>query len=1770
MSINHKNRAFTLVEVLLVTVLFAIVVSVLVFVYTSINKSRHELGAITALNKETNTLFEHINYASAHYTIDYEEYWNRSRVGCDVTDWTNFSWDVNANGYCDKFTAYGNHNSVYSDKSSQPLLYTCSSEEEGTISYPKIFKNTSLLGQKNWCFSHNQNWQQAYGQYKWQFWDMMTGGVNQGNEEFLGKGPIAIDDFDHVKELYLISRDGTQRLFFRRHCVDSTLATSGKKCGIQILKLRAFDAGVKHSLNNTSSDNWWKYDGTIDTWACDTAQGFVCGNNTDPIVAEIDGMKFRMPKDIDDGWKDLISDDVNIQDWNIVISTAKDPKYSAQDPNFQVVPYAKVALTNTINREKWWGLVETGRFAIDTTTMFGFNGDMYTTDVSNYKWDCGKKFLLCPTEVSVNPNPAVTELDADGNIIPVDVTIIGSGGVHDHISLYEDWGTVPVGIGEHSYLGTVSLTSSSNYYFTIKNDKLWDFCPDVVAEKKCGMHWTVDEGGEIPVSVQVKITKSCNVDALSWAEKINSKIEVFCDLYDSVTHDCNTMAPGSPSSDPVEWKQDNHWNWQEDLLDERRYFWKNNDNPNQFGCFFVCDTWYVYNSSNNECVKNIDCSKLTIQKYMVLDTLEGVNKKVFLEWEDRVPSQPFYYPYYDYQEDNFVEYHEPNSMKRFVRLTNSSVWKEIPYSPMFSYAFDGEASGDIHPEIKFSFSDNVGNVIFERTCSLYPDDLCSDDGVSSPYIVEHGIIIGYNGAAVSLIIPSVIEGQNIIGIWPDVFKEKGLRSVEIPDGVTSIWTRAFARNQLINVKIPDTVKSIWDAAFFSNNLSTVIIPDGVETIWNEVFVDNKLTTLEIPSSVKSIWDQAFVANRLSELTLSDGIETIWTSAFAWNKLTNVKIPSSMTTIWKSVFFGNQLTGVVIPNTIRSIWVSAFANNVLENIHLPDSVEEIWVSAFRWNQLKSAMIPDSIRRIWVSAFADNVSSSVIGYISGNKKIPLYGNHSQSKLRLEPCGDWTFWTPKACIEAPLCWSSSGQHLTVSPKDRLCRIGTPVWVDETGSDGTYNWICQWEGSEHNKVSCSAFRSCFGFNTDTITSYNSHCWTYVVIPSMIDFSPVRRIWDFVFRNRGLKAVDIPNGIVHIWKWAFLVNQFTGVKIPDTVEYIWESAFASNQLKNVKISSNVKMILTGTFSNNKLTSVQIPYGVKKIWSSAFYMNHLKSVIIPNSVESIWSRAFIRNKLVNLILPNSLKYIWINAFYGNQLESVEIPNNIQTIWKYAFARNKLKNVKLSSHLKTIWIGAFSYNHLTNVTIPYGVENIWLSAFFRNKLVSLVLPNSLKYIWNYAFYGNQLESVKIPNSVQTIWKYAFYRNKLSKIIVPDSITSIWYFSFARNLSNSVLGYISGNKDKSAYGNHSNSRLRLDYCPAWTVWTPEKCIDVARCGTSHWQQFTHTPTVWLCDVWVMMWMHYSAPDHSYAWICQWEGPQTNQVNCSASRSYFGFSNGSITSYGQSNTDVVIPETINGTSVTVVWTGVFYEKNITSVEIPASVEYIWRASFLRSRLSSLKLSSGLKYIWDNAFTKTKLKHVEIPDTVKVIGRGAFYRNRLEYVHIPNKLVSISTGVFYGNRLKHVKIPDSVKSIWLEAFSRNLLEDIVIPSSVENIWIRAFSYNKLKSVTIPSDVKNIWKYAFYRNLLKDVIISDGVKKIWDYAFSYNQLRTVMIPDSVVSIWNGAFYRNYLKYRNKSIIGYISGNKDKSKYGNHKYSKIILKPCPAWTVWTPTECARQ
>lgn len=97
-----------------------------------------------------------------------------------------------------------------------------------------------------------------------------------------------------------------------------------------------------------------------------------------------------------------------------------------------------------------------------------------------------------------------------------------------------------------------------------------------------------------------------------------------------------------------------------------------------------------------------------------------------------------------------------------------------------------------------------------------------------------------------------------------------------------------------------------------------------------------------------------------------------------------------------------------------------------------------------------------------------------------------------------------------------------------------------------------------------------------------------------------------------------------------------------------------------------------------------------------------------------------------------------------------------------------------------------------------------------------------------------------------------------------------------------------------------------------------------------------------------------------------------------------------YLGSDTDVVIPEQIDGKTVTMLARGAFYNKtNLKSITLPKTLTYIKGCAFWGcTSLESIVFPDGISTIEEYAFAECySLKSVTIPKSVTSIGRELFY---------------------------------------------------------------------------------------------------------------------------------------------------------------------------------------
>ncbi len=384
------KKWFTLVEMLLVTVIASLILTVAIGLYQTMIQTKINVAARQSLIKNSYYFLERLNQSIKNYTIDYEEYFNRKMVGCDSSPGWGFSWNVGSNGFCDRWTHYGNSFLTEVDWK----LYYCTSDptSPGTEEPNPIVYGVST-SPWNWCAlgTHLYNfpggisslvgYPQPYGEYRQQFidyrWDAdgLSGIVFDDDDVDLGTSLEAIGDPQNIAELYLISQDGKKRLFLRNRLVASGDwdnsgiigdSRSEKLYTLEILRLKGFDAWEDHSLGTVEDG---AYDGQIDTWACDGGEGFVCnGTNVGGGYTS-----YNLPSDNIDWWVEFFGRDITITWFKMEIYPLKNPAYAWAETDVQINPYVKIRFQANLYGEAWHKKINPSlldKYQLDLQTTF--------------------------------------------------------------------------------------------------------------------------------------------------------------------------------------------------------------------------------------------------------------------------------------------------------------------------------------------------------------------------------------------------------------------------------------------------------------------------------------------------------------------------------------------------------------------------------------------------------------------------------------------------------------------------------------------------------------------------------------------------------------------------------------------------------------------------------------------------------------------------------------------------------------------------------------------------------------------------------------------------------------------------------------------------------------------------------------------------------------------------------------------------------------------------------------------------------------------------------------------------------------------------------------------------------------------------------------------------------------------------------------------------------------------------------------------------------
>ncbi|MBE6880902.1 MAG: hypothetical protein E7490_08745 [Ruminococcaceae bacterium] len=254
------------------------------------------------------------------------------------------------------------------------------------------------------------------------------------------------------------------------------------------------------------------------------------------------------------------------------------------------------------------------------------------------------------------------------------------------------------------------------------------------------------------------------------------------------------------------------------------------------------------------------------------------------------------------------------------------------------------------------------------------------------------------------------------------------------------------------------------------------------------------------------------------------------------------------------------------------------------------------------------------------------------------------------------------------------------------------------------------------------------------------------------------------------------------------------------------------------------------------------------------------------------------------------------------------------------------------------------------------------------------------------------------------------------------------------------------------------------------------------------------------------------------CEFTNKPVGDIISSGEYKYQPLSDGTIelVSYNGNDENIVIPETIDGKTVTSVHQNAFQykEETLISVSLPDTITHLDGFTF---------------------YLCTKLKEVNIPKNLTVIKEHTFEAcDKLEKIEFPQNLRYVEDSAFaYNYALVTLNIPEGTTKIGGNAFFACYnLETVKFPRSLKTIEAGAFASCKLLcSANIgsgnPEDKLVIGESAFKGCAnLRTAVIREGVISIGDRAFADSTetpcaLEEITLPRSLTHIGEDAFTKS-------------------------------------------------
>lgn len=620
------------------------------------------------------------------------------------------------------------------------------------------------------------------------------------------------------------------------------------------------------------------------------------------------------------------------------------------------------------------------------------------------------------------------------------------------------------------------------------------------------------------------------------------------------------------------------------------------------------------------------------------------------------------------------------------------------------------------------------------------------------------------------------------------------------------------------------------------------------------------------------------------------------------------------------------------------------------------------------------------------------------------------------------------------------------------------------------------------------------------------------IVIPEQYNDKDVIGVKEYSFSHSGFEhsecnGIYIPKSVKYIERGAFNLNEHPVAilceinKIPDGWESGWSDLRGGGQVVLNCVAGierdGVKYYLlndgsavVGEQDNKKISGKVViaeeveyegkKYTVTKVGDKAFAdCASLTEIEIPDSVNAIGTSAFSGCNLKSILIPKSVKSIEANAFAACQeLKTFEFEDESQLETFNPGVFSSVTNLQYAKIPASIISYLPNIRSLEKVTVING--DIADYAFDNCKsLKEVELQKGVTSVSAKAFsYCEAIESVCIQEGAQNIANGVFkdYCKNITKAEIPTTAISLIP---SDNLQSVVINGGDSIDGRAFSGYYKLTRIEIPDSVRYMGYEVFKGCD----NLTVYCEASSQPAGWSSS-----WNYYGAP---VVW-------GYNNVTSDA-RFDYSVHNGKIhlTNYKGAETQVVVPDKIDGLEVASLG-GVFAEnRDITSVVLPDGLTKIGAYAFDKCiNLQSVNVPESVKNIERYAFRSCISLSVYCQAASKPSGWiDDWNDSNRPVIWNCNDYGVTESGLKWGlTKNKAMKITG-----YCGTDCNVVIPDVINGYNVTAITVNAFRNRKdIGNLTLSKNITDIGSYAFYGcERLNSIVIPQNVTTMGEYVFS-------------------------------------------------------------------------